>query len=147
MKIALVCSHGGHLTEMLFLMKAFEGHECFFITYSSERTESMELRRYLLDNIGKNPIRMSKSFISILGILIREQPNAVVSTGSEIAIPAIILGKLLGMKTIFIESWCRVRTKSYTGKVVYLLSDLFLVQWPQLVEQYGRRAKFEGAVI
>ncbi len=29
MKIALVCAPGGHLTQMLFIIEAFEGHDFF----------------------------------------------------------------------------------------------------------------------
>jgi UDP-N-acetylglucosamine:LPS N-acetylglucosamine transferase len=131
---------------MLFLKEAFEKHDCFFITYSSARTESLGFRNYLMGNIGKNPLRMSKAFISVSGILIRERPDAILSTGSEIAIPAIIIGKLLGIRTVFIESWCRVRSRSFTGRVVYFFSDVFLVQWPQLCDAYGRKAKYAGSI-
>ena len=147
MKLALVCSHGGHLTEIMYLLDAFEGHELFFITYNNFRTKNLDQKKYLLENIGTSPLKMFKSFFQIGKILIKEKPDTIVSTGSEIAIPTFILAKMLGIKTIFIESWCRVKTKSGTGKIVYHLSDLFLVQWPELIELYGKKAKYVGAVI
>lgn len=147
MKIALVCSHGGHLTEILYLVDAFKGHEVFFITYNSFRTRQLPYKKYLLENIGTNPVKMLKAFLQIGKILAKEKPKVIISTGSEIAIPAFIIAKFLGIKTIFIESWCRIKTKSGTGKIVYYLSDLFLVQWPQLLELYGKRAKYMGAVV
>ena len=147
MKIALVCSHGGHLTELLYLMDAFKGHDVFFITYDSLRTRQLPYKKYLLENIGTNPVKMLKAFFQIGRILAKEKPKVIISTGSEIAIPAFIIAKILGIKTIFIESWCRVKTKSGTGKIVYYLSDLFLVQWPQLLKLYGSKAKYVGAVV
>lgn len=147
MKIALVCSHGGHLTEMLYLMDAFEGHEVFFVTYDNFRTHDLKYKKYLLDNIGTSPVKMSKAFFKTWKILFKEKPDMIISTGSEIAIPAFILGKMRGIKTIFIESWCRVKTRSGTGRIVYPFSDLFLVQWPELLKLYGNKARFRGAVI
>ena len=147
MKIALVCSHGGHLTEILRLMEAFEGHDVFFITYVSPRTQNLGFRNYLIENIGKSAPRMFTSFFKILSILIKERPDVVISTGSEIAIPAITLARIMGIKTIFIESWCRISTKSFTGRVLYYISEQFLVQWPQMLKVYGKKARFEGAVI
>lgn len=147
MKIALVCSHGGHLTEMLYLMDAFKDHEIFFVTYDNFRTRDLEYKKYLLKNIGTSPIKMSKAFLQFLKILSNEKPEMIISTGSEIAIPAFFIGKLFGIKTVFIESWCRVNTKSGTGKIVYSFSDLFLVQWPELLELYGKKARYEGAVL
>lgn len=146
MKICLVCSHGGHLTEILQLKESFEGHETFFITYDSIRTRQLE-HKYLLRNIGTNPIVMASASLSILRILLKERPKIVVSTGSEIAIPAFYLAKFLQIKTVFIESWTRVDRPTGTGKIVYPVSDLFLVQWESLLKKYGRKAKYEGAIL
>jgi len=145
-KICLVCSHGGHLTEILQLQEAFEGHDAFFITYDSVRTRQLD-RKYLLRNIGTNPIIMAQASLSMLRILLREKPKLIISTGSEIAIPAFYLAKLLRIKTVFIESWTRVDRPTGTGKIVYPVSDLFLVQWERLLPKYGKKAKYEGAIL
>jgi UDP-N-acetylglucosamine:LPS N-acetylglucosamine transferase len=147
MKIALVCSYGGHLTEILYLIDAFKDHEVFFVTYNNFRTRKLPYKKYLIKNIGTNIFLMIYAFFQIFIIFAKEKPDVVISTGSEIAIPAFIIAKLFGIKTIFIESWCRIKTRSGTGKIVYYLSDLFLVQWPQLLELYGKKAKYVGAVV
>lgn len=146
MKICLVCSHGGHLAELLHIIEAFEGHETFFITYDSPKTRKLE-HKYLLRNIGTNPLLMSLAFVSIFRILLKERPRLIVSTGAEIAIPAFYLAKPFGAKTIFIESWTRVEQPTGTGRLVYPFSDVFLVQWERLLSKYGRKAKYEGAII
>jgi beta-1,4-N-acetylglucosaminyltransferase len=146
MKICLVCSHGGHLTEILQLKEAFEGHETFFITYDSVRTRQLE-HKYLLQNIGMNPLVMARTFVSTFKILLKEKPRLIISTGSEIAIPAFYLAKLLRIKTVFIESWTRVERPTGTGKIVYPVSDLFLVQWDSLLKKYGRKARYKGAIL
>jgi len=147
MKIALVCSHGGHLTEMLRLIEAFEGQDVFFVTYISPRTEHLSYRNYLIKNIGTNPFRMMVCLFKTISIFGNEKPDCVLSTGSEIAIPAMLLAKVIGIRTIFIESWCRISTKSFTGRILYYIADEFLVQWPQMLKVYGKKARFEGAVI
>lgn len=146
MRICLVCSHGGHLTEILQLKEAFEEHETFFITYDSARTRELE-RKYLLRNIGENPLLMARAFVSIFRILRKEKPKLIISTGAEIAIPAFYLAKLFRIRTIFIESWTRVVQPTGTGRIVYPVSDVFLVQWERLLPRYGKKAKYEGAII
>ncbi len=143
MKICLTCSHGGHLTEILQLTSALEGHEYFFITYEGSRTSSIE-HKYTIKNIGTNPLRLLVSIPVLTVILAREKPDLIISTGSEIAIPVFYIGRLLGVKTIFIESLCRVHEPSATGKIVYPVSNLFLVQWKQLLTQYGHKAQYWG---
>jgi hypothetical protein len=147
LKIALVCSHGGHLTEMEMLAPAFEGHRCFLVTYRSVRTQGLPGTCYLLHNIGSSPWRLLCAFAHAVRILWRERPDVIVSTGSEIAIPFLWLGRLVGMRTAYVETWCRMTGPSRTGKLVYPASDLFLVQWPALLEHYGPRARYEGGLM
>lgn len=149
MKIALVCEHGGHLTEMLQLMEVFEQEVCdiFFISIKSLRTSKLPYNKYLLDSIGINPFRMFMAFLIIFKILYVERPNVVISTGAEIAIPAFYISKIFGIKTIFIESFCRVSEPSVTSKIVYPVSDVFLVQWKQLLSKFGNKAQYWGSVL
>jgi len=147
MKIMLVCNGGGHLTEMLFLMKAFEGNDVLFLTYDDPRIKNLEYRKYVIENIGTNISKMIKMSFKIFKILRKEKPNLIISTGSEIAIPSFILAKFFRIKTIYIESWCRVKTRSGTGRILYYFSDIFLVQWPNLLKKYGKKARYEGGVM
>jgi beta-1,4-N-acetylglucosaminyltransferase len=149
MKIGLICSHGGHLTEMLELVTAFEGHQVFFVTYQSERVKELmeQYQVYTLRNIGTSPFLLLSSLPATWSILRREQPDVLVSTGSEIAIPFFMLAKFLQIRTVFVESWCRVKSPSRTGKVLYPVADVFLVQWPSLLSMYGPRARYEGGLL
>jgi UDP-N-acetylglucosamine:LPS N-acetylglucosamine transferase len=127
----------------------FSQHECFLVTYRCERTEKLDFvqSKYLLPYIGTNFWRMAEAFLRALLILWRERPDVVLSTGSEIAIPFLWLGKLLNVKTVYIECSCRVRTRSGTGQLVYPVVDLFLVQWPSLLGVYGPKARYEGGLV
>ena len=147
MKIALICSQGGHLSEMLCIKEAFESHDIFFVSYKNPRTKQLHYKKYLVEEIGTNFWKMIKLFVKSFKILIKEKPKLIVSTGSEIAIPFFILAKLMGIQGIYIDSWCRAKTKSGTGRILYYFSDVFLVQWKNMVKVYGRRARYKGVVI
>lgn len=144
-KLALIASHGGHLTELESLRGDLGEVDSFLITYASPRTNERN-RVYRVRNIGANPLRLLTALIQITLILAKERPQAIISTGAEIAIPAFVMGKLFGQRLIFIESLCRVSRPSGTGFLVYPLTDLFLVQWPMLAQHYGPRAEYAGAV-
>ncbi|MCL4294098.1 MAG: oligosaccharide biosynthesis protein Alg14-like protein [Anaerolineae bacterium] len=149
MKICLVCSHGGHLTETMQILEALAGHDIFFATYHSAREVEVRqmARAYFTRNIGISLWRMFLATYWAFWILRREQPEVILSLGAEIALPFFYLSKLLGIKTIFIESWCRVENLSKTGRLVYPVADVFLVQWPQLLEVCGPKAQYQGAVV
>lgn len=62
--------------------------------------------------------------------------------------PACFLGKFFfKSKVIFIESFCRIKEPSLSGKLIYPVSDLFLVQWKEMLKFYGERAIYRGAVV
>lgn len=149
MKVALVCTQGGHLTETLQVLDAFDGCDFFFVTHFSPRDEELQAiaPAYFCPNIGQRPLVLLHTFVWGLRLLLRERPQVIFSTGSEIALPFFFWGRVLGIKTIFLESWCRVESLSRTGKLAYPLVDEFWVQWPQLLEVCGPKAKYFGGVI
>ena len=147
MKIMLVCNDGGHLTEMLFLKEAFEDCDVLFLTYDDPRIKYLKYKKYCIESIGTSKLKMIKMSLKIFKILRLEKPDLMISTGSEIAIPSFILAKFLRIKTIYIESWCRIKTRSGTGRILYYFSDIFLVQWPNLLKKYGKKARYEGGVM
>ncbi|MEK7328329.1 MAG: PssD/Cps14F family polysaccharide biosynthesis glycosyltransferase [Chloroflexota bacterium] len=149
MKIGLICSHGGHLTEMVEMQAAFAGHSVFYVTYDSERAETLARHEqvYQLQNIGVSPWRLLRATWIASRIFHRERPDMLVSTGSEIALPFFYLAWLLGIKTIFIESVCRLSTPSQTGRLVYPIATEFFVQWPALAPVYGPKAQFAGGLL
>jgi beta-1,4-N-acetylglucosaminyltransferase len=61
-----------------------------------------------------------------------------------VAIPFCMIAKLFGKKLVFVESFARTETPSITGRVLYPLADLFLVQWRKNLKHYGDKAKYVG---
>lgn len=146
----LVCSPGGHLAQLERLLDAFDGHELSLVTYHSPRDPqpiSGVSNTYLVPYIGTSPMRLVRAMPTFLRALYRQRPQVLVSTGSEIAIVLFFLAKLVGTKTLYIESLSRVRSRSGTGRIVYHVADRFFVQWEPLLDHYGRKAEFRGRVV
>jgi UDP-N-acetylglucosamine:LPS N-acetylglucosamine transferase len=156
MKICLACTPSGHLGDMLQLMEAFEGNEIFFLTWENPMSIPLKHKKYLLKNPLKQPL-FRLLWLSIWGlivipfilfILLKEKPQVVVSTGAgEIVVPTFYIARLLGIKTIYIESWSCVTSPSIGGRLVYPVSNVFLVQWEEILKYYGKKARYEGAII
>jgi beta-1,4-N-acetylglucosaminyltransferase len=149
MKIAIVCTQGGHLTEALQVIDAFEGHDIFFVTHHSSRDDDLEkiAKAFFCKGINANPIRLLLTFPWAFRIITKEKPDLIFSPGAEISLPFFFWGILFKIKTIYLESWCRVNNLSWTGKLVYPFVDAFYVQWPQLLEICGPKARYFGAVV
>ena len=66
-----------------------------------------------------------------------ERPDAVVSTGAAPGCFAIIFGRLLGCRTVWLDSVANVEQMSMSGNMVRRYSQLWLTQWPHLAAEDG----------
>lgn len=82
--------------------------------------------------------RLAVCTIQSFFVLLRARPNVILSTGPGIAGPISIWGKLFGKKVIFVESWCRVTSESWPGKLLYPIADRFYIQWPEEKKNYPK---------
>lgn len=145
-KVGLVCSHGGHLTEMLELREAFEGQETFYFCYDGATTRALD-NAHLVPNMARNPLEFIKNLFRARRVLRLEKPDLLVSTGAEIAIPVFLIAWLMRIPTLYIECGAQATKPSFTGRIMYWLAGEFYVQWPELVKKYGHRAMFRGSLI
>jgi UDP-N-acetylglucosamine:LPS N-acetylglucosamine transferase len=146
MKIAMVCSSGGHLAELMALKSAVKKYDRFWITFKSPITRKTLKgeKFYLVDDPRRNPIKFIPLFFKSLKFFWKERPDVVITTGAGVAIPFCMIAKMFRKKLIFVESFARTKTPSITGRVLYPMSDLFLVQWRKNREYYGKNAKYVG---
>lgn len=133
--------------EVLQLAEAFADCSVFFMTYRGQ-TAFDRKNTYYLQNFAKNPLTLIPGIAKILYVFLKERPSLLFSTGAEIAIPAFYIGKFLfRTKLIYLECSAQVYAPSLTGRCVYAIADLFLVQWESLLKRYGPRATYAGGLV
>ena len=150
MRACFVASSGGHWEELMCLKPIAQEHDTFYVTEEGGQAKDSSLENiYLLPQINRRQKdflwRFLKLMVSAGKIMRREKPEFLVTTGALIAFPFCLYGKLLGTKVIYIESFARVSDRSLTGRLVYPIADLFLVQWESLLELYPK-AKYVGGI-
>ena len=150
MKACFVASSGGHWEELMCLRPIAEEHDTFYVTEAGGQAKDSSLENiYLVPQINRRQKdflwRFLKLLITARKIILREKPDVVISTGALISFPFCLFAKLLGAKVVYIETFARVKDRSLTGRLVYPLADLFLVQWESLLEFYPK-AIYVGGV-
>lgn len=149
MKICLICSAGGHLTQLLQLEDLWKKYNSFYVTQKKKISSNLSKKRktYFIKDPIRNPLYLALNFLQSFHIFLKENPDIIITTGGGIAVSMSYLGKFFGKKIIFIESLSRVENPSLTGKILYPISDLFLVQWKSLLKKYGKKTKYRGRVL
>jgi UDP-N-acetylglucosamine:LPS N-acetylglucosamine transferase len=79
-------------------------------------------------------------------ILLKEKPDVIITTGAHTCVPMCYLGKIFKKKIIYIESFAKVKTPNLSGKLVYPIADLFIVQWPELLKYYPKGKYLGGGL-
>lgn len=134
MKIALVGSSGGHLTQLLLLRPWWSRHDRFWVTFDKPdaRSSLVGERCYWCHHpTNRNLPNLLRNTGLAWQVLRRERPDVVISTGAAVAVPFLALGRVFGALTVFIEVYDRIDSPTVTGRLVYPITHKFVVQWPE----------------
>jgi UDP-N-acetylglucosamine:LPS N-acetylglucosamine transferase len=147
MKIAIVSSVGGHLSEVLELREVYEAYDHFYILNAPrELPPFMRGKTYFIAHAERD-WRHLWNLAELSRLFRKEQPDCVLSCGAGCAVPALLVAKLMGVRGIYIETFCALYRPSLTGRIIHTLrlADEFLYQWPYLAPFFPR-GRFAGAV-
>ncbi|HLR62793.1 MAG TPA: PssD/Cps14F family polysaccharide biosynthesis glycosyltransferase [Lentibacillus sp.] len=142
-KLLLISSVGGHLTQLLQLEPLFKNYQYHIVTEKCAITMELKdkypvsmlvygARNYLFRYIFK----FSYNMVKALCIFLRRRPDVIITTGAHTAVPMCYIAKLFRKKIIFIESFAKTDSPTLSGKMVYPISDLFIVQWKSMQRIY-----------
>jgi UDP-N-acetylglucosamine:LPS N-acetylglucosamine transferase len=145
--VLAVASGGGHWVQLLRISPAFEGCDLAFVTVNQAyRSEVPQHRFYRVNDATRwNKIGLIRMLLQLVWILIHERPDVVVSTGAAPGYFALRLGKLLGARTVWLDSMANVECLSLAGQKVRRYADLWLTQWPELAGP--NRPQYAGQVL
>lgn len=146
-KIFCISSHGGHLHELTKAVAGVEGEFCWCTHKTKASQASLQGKRHhFIIDPNTSKLKFVVNAIQALWYLILERPDVVISTGSGIAIPTMLMAKILfGAKLIFVESAANVVAPSKTGNFMYKYCDLFLIQWNTL-SNFFPNSKYVGVL-
>jgi UDP-N-acetylglucosamine:LPS N-acetylglucosamine transferase len=145
-RILAVSSGGGHWEQLMILSAALDSCNVTYATTIEGLAERVGKTAVIVNDCNRNkPIASMKCMLDTFGLVRRVTPAVVISTGAAPGLFAIIFGKLLGAKTIWIDSVANSEKMSMSGKIAGKLADLCLTQWQHL--ETGKGPRFLGSVL
>ena len=150
-KVMFISSVGGHLTQLLELKSIFPDYDYVLITEKTDVTKEMNQkynmnylvygsRKYIFSYIFKFSYNIIKSFY----LFFKYKPEVIVTTGAHTAVPMCYIGRLFRRKVIFIESYAKRTSPTLSGRLVYPIASIFIVQWETMLEFYPKAKYFGG---
>ena len=149
LRICLVASAGGHLSEFLKVATGWQEYETFIVTTKNEVEGELQKKYGKVYVVGEcnrqHPLKVLLVFARCARLIFKERPAVVISTGAAAGCMVCFLAKLFGAKIIWIDSITNIKQLSLSGRMVRYIADLFLVQWPELVEKY-KNVEYAGQI-
>ena len=126
----------------MYMLKSFwQNKERFFVTFNKEDARSL-LKGEKIYPCYYPTNRSLKALIintfRAVKILRKERPDLIISCGAAVAVPFFYVGKLFGAKLVYIEVFDRINSSTVTGKLVYPITDKFVVEWEEMKKVYPK---------
>ena len=151
-KVLFISSTGGHLSELLQLKNMFAKYDYYIVTEKTKSNLTLKDKypnrvNYLVygtkSHILSYLYKFSFNCLKSLYLYFKIRPKVIITTGAHTSVPMCYIGKLFGSKIIYIESFANLHTKTVSGKLVYPIANLFIVQWESMLKLYPK-AKLGG---
>ena len=145
-KVLFVSSTGGHFNELLQLKRVMKKYDSYIITEKTKSTISMKEKYgnkifYLvygtkshISYLFKFPFNCFKSLYYFLRI----RPSVVITTGAHTGVIMCYIAKIFRKKVIYIETFANMHSKTVSGRLVYPIADMFVVQWESMLKLYPK---------
>lgn len=160
-RVLAIASSGGHWTQLMRLRGSWEGCDVAYATSdpsyreiviaSGNSPDSAQSRFYSFPDANRwQKFRLILQLLKISAIVVRERPAVVVSTGASCGYFALRIGKLLGARTVWVDSIANSEEISMAGRKAARYADLWMTQWPHLSEfrnANGRQPLYRGSVL
>jgi UDP-N-acetylglucosamine:LPS N-acetylglucosamine transferase len=143
-RVLLVGSSGGHLAQLMGLREWWQDLERAWVTFRTEDALGHlagERVAWAYFPTTRNVVNLVRNTGLAWRTMRSFKPDVVVSTGAGVALPFFVLGRMTGVRTVYVEVFDRVDSSTLTGRLCRPFTDLMLVQWP---EQSGL---YRGAVV
>jgi beta-1,4-N-acetylglucosaminyltransferase len=138
-KICIVSSCGGHLTEVLCLLPAYRDLPHFYVLNDQLMlADEMQGKTYFIAHAERD-WKLLLNLWEAFFILHRERPTLILSTGAGPVVPFALIGRLLfRTQVVFVETITRIDKPSLTGRIMYRLAHDFFYQWESLGRYFPR---------
>lgn len=146
-RVLAVSSGGGHWIQLLRLRPAFAGTDVVFVSVGESRAADVAPAPYraIPDANRAQKIKLLWLLLRLFWLVARLRPDVVVSTGAAPGYFAVRIGRMMGARTLFLDSIANAEELSLSANLAKRHCDLVLTQWPHLADQ--DQPAYRGSVI
>jgi UDP-N-acetylglucosamine:LPS N-acetylglucosamine transferase len=137
--VLAIASGGGHWQQLLRLRPAFERERTVYVTTDAAYAKDvLGSELFVVTDANRNvPLKLVRSSVEVFWKVMRTRPDVVISTGAAPGLFGILFGRLVGARTIWIDSIANAEKLSLSGQIASRIAHIALTQWPHLAATRG----------
>lgn len=146
-KVMAVASSGGHWVQLLRLQNAFTGCEMIYVTAQSEPKEDLSnAKLHTIPDANRwNKRRLLALLPRLMRLVWTERPDVIISTGAAPGLLAMVFGRMIGCRCLWLDSIANAQELSLSGKLSKRVAHVTLSQWKDVAER--ENVLYRGAVL
>lgn len=137
-RVVAVASAGGHWVQLLRMRPAFAEADVTWVTTRASLARQVDGTLHVVADASRStPFRLIKMVCQLFWLMLRLRPHVVVTTGAAPGAVALVFGRLVGARTVWIDSIANGEVMSRSGRLVKPFAKVWLTQWEQLSKPGG----------
>ncbi len=135
-RVLAVASGGGHWVQLLRLRPAWDGCAVTYATVHADSAVDVAGAPFhrFTDASRKDFWRLGIVALQMLVIVVRVRPHVVVTTGAAPPLFALLFGRMLGARTLWVDSIANGELLSSSGRLAARVATRRVTQWPELAQ-------------
>ena len=134
-KVMAVASIGGHWIQLLRIARPMEEHyEMVYVSTHPKCATMVEGQKFCQtgDFSRSDAWKLIPSVFKAIKTIWQEKPDAIITTGAAPGLVYLFVGRLLGRKTIWIDSIANAEHLSASGRMASKFASRTYTQWKDL---------------
>jgi UDP-N-acetylglucosamine:LPS N-acetylglucosamine transferase len=161
-RVLAVASSGGHWVQLMRLRPAWQDCDIAYLTTEASygrrlRDEADRAglplpRFYTVVSANRwQKLRLVRQLATVAWVVAKERPQVVCTTGASPGYFAVWVGRMMGARTVWIDSIANGEAMSLAGRMAGRYADLWLTQWESVAADEPplgeARPQYWGAVL
>lgn len=146
-RVLAIASAGGHWQQLMLMRPAYAHSDVHYVNTLKGLAAQFDAEPVsVIPDCNRNtPFRALATLAALVGVMIRVRPHVVISTGALPGVMALALGRMIGARTIWVDSVANAEEMSSSGRLARRFATHWLSQWEGPAQAAG--ATYKGSIL
>lgn len=145
-RVLAIASAGGHWEQLMRMRSAFAAHDTIYVTTKAGLGKRAGVIPRVVPDCNRDEVfKILRCVFALARLMVVERPSVVISTGALPGFFAVVLGRMMGARTLWIDSIANGEELSLSGEKARRFAHVTASQWPSVAREQG--VEYWGAVL